>query len=314
MGVYKIVFKNKRQSFSINSDSPQEAVRNHFAKYGKKVEIQLGSQNNSNVRVTLAGGNRHNYYNVTVISASPIAQKPLTKTEFKKSKRQEIIDANWKSPNGVCEKLSGREIVLYHGSRDGIIGNIQPSSRGRCDFGAAFYCGNQKEQAELLIKDNGTMKILYTVVVDLSNLNVYTFEDTVSWALYIAAKRKIIDVEKYGKIKKLMEFVDSHDVICGLIADDEMTQAFGEFLGGSLTENGLAYCLAKVDLGYQYAFKTPVSCKAIHYKNIEPLSKERLSELQVFHNNMITQKTGVVEYALDNIDGKTFRQLIKEWI
>lgn len=29
---------------------------------------------------------------------------------------------------------------------------------------------------------------------------------------------------------------------------------------------------------------------------------------------MTTQKTGVVEYALDNIDGKTFRQLIKEWI
>lgn len=34
-----------------------------------------------------------------------------------------------------------KEVLLYHGSRGGVIGNIQPISCERCDFGKGFYMG-----------------------------------------------------------------------------------------------------------------------------------------------------------------------------
>ena len=47
----------------------------------------------------------------------------------------------------LAEYIEKRELednnrnVLYHASRFGISGNIQPISRSRCDFGRGFYMG-----------------------------------------------------------------------------------------------------------------------------------------------------------------------------
>lgn len=43
-----------------------------------------------------------------------------------------------------------KEVLLYHGSRGGVIGNIQPISRECCDFGKGFYMGtNYLKKADL---------------------------------------------------------------------------------------------------------------------------------------------------------------------
>ena len=34
---------------------------------------------------------------------------------------------------------NNKENILYHSSKDGLIGKIAPISRSRCDFGAGFY-------------------------------------------------------------------------------------------------------------------------------------------------------------------------------
>lgn len=35
-----------------------------------------------------------------------------------------------------------KDIILYHGSKGGIKGNIKPISREFCDFGKGFYLGD----------------------------------------------------------------------------------------------------------------------------------------------------------------------------
>ncbi len=255
---------------------------------------------------------------VTSIEINEKPAKKATKADFKRSKRQDIIDKNWLSKNGDKSTISDGGIILNHGSRDRIDGDIAPVSRDRCDFGSAFYAGELREQAELLIKDNGTMKIVYKITVDLSGLNTYTFDDRGDgidiWAIYIAVKRNKIDPQKYPKLNTLVNTIDSNDVIIGLIADNEMTEAFNEFLADSITDKALAYCLSKVNLGHQYAFKSQRACDRTRYADIQCLSKERTAVIKSFHDKIVAGRQGVVESAKENVtEGKRLSQLLKEW-
>ena len=43
-------------------------------------------------------------------------------------------------------KLEDGRILLYHGSKSGIVGDIAPKSREMCDFGKGFYMGTEPGQ------------------------------------------------------------------------------------------------------------------------------------------------------------------------
>ena len=47
--------------------------------------------------------------------------------------------------------LDGDRILLYHGSKSGIVGEIAPKSREMCDFGKGFYMGTDPGQPLTLI-------------------------------------------------------------------------------------------------------------------------------------------------------------------
>lgn len=49
--------------------------------------------------------------------------------------------------------LPNNRIILYHGSKSGIEGKIEPKSRSQCDFGKGFYMGTEPSQALTLICD-----------------------------------------------------------------------------------------------------------------------------------------------------------------
>ena len=76
-------------------------------------------------------------------------------------------------------------------------------------FWYCFYAGTLKEQAGLLIKDNGKAKLIYTLsmITDKSDVHIYNFEDSsekscILWALYIVYHRGKIEIEKYP-LKKI---------------------------------------------------------------------------------------------------------------
>ena len=44
-------------------------------------------------------------------------------------------------------------VLLYYGSKSGLVGDIAPVSREKCDFGKDFYMGTNIEQPLTLICD-----------------------------------------------------------------------------------------------------------------------------------------------------------------
>ncbi|MCD8293792.1 MAG: DUF3990 domain-containing protein [Clostridia bacterium] len=46
---------------------------------------------------------------------------------------------------------AGDSVILYHGSRSGLVGDIAPISRSMCDFGQGFYMGNNPAQPLTLV-------------------------------------------------------------------------------------------------------------------------------------------------------------------
>ena len=68
------------------------------------------------------------------------------------------------------EQLKNSQTLrLYHGSRGGLQGDIQPCSRERCDFGKGFYMGTMREQAEMLICEDAD-PIMYEMDFHLENI------------------------------------------------------------------------------------------------------------------------------------------------
>lgn len=180
------------------------------------------------------------------------------------------------------QNISARTITLYHGSHRGLDGTINAMrSRSSCDFGKGFYTGDYDKQAKMLISDdvNGHF---YTLSVDLSALNVYEFTDDVLWALYVGVNRGHIDIRPYSKLQKLLQEIDKHDVIVGLIADDKMMFVYAQFIEGVLTDKALIACLQQVKLGKQFVFKNDAACKKIKILADDQLSvAERRSLLNI---------------------------------
>ncbi|MDD6072256.1 MAG: DUF3990 domain-containing protein, partial [Clostridiales bacterium] len=72
--------------------------------------------------------------------------------------------------SGSIELGKGR-VLLYHGSKSGIEGNIAPKSRKQCDFGEGFYMGTEPSQALTLICDYESAKF-YIVSISVDELAV----------------------------------------------------------------------------------------------------------------------------------------------
>ena len=84
--------------------------------------------------------------------------------------------------------LPAGRVLLYHGSKSGVEGKIEPKSRPQCDFGKGFYMGTEASQAITLICDYDKSK-LYIVSVDLTDLDVVEVPADIEWAMLVAYHR-----------------------------------------------------------------------------------------------------------------------------
>ena len=78
--------------------------------------------------------------------------------------------------------------LLYHGSKSGLVGDIAPKSRERCDFGKGFYMGTTPEQPLTLICDFEESKF-YAVSIDTSELSSVEISTDIDWAMVVAYHR-----------------------------------------------------------------------------------------------------------------------------
>ena len=157
------------------------------------------------------------------------------------------------------------DIILYHGSRGGLTGNIKPNSRIRCDFGQGFYMGTKSEQAKTLVFHD-SMPVFYTMQFELSKIpenKILTLSD-IEWAFYVLYNRGNLEIMKGTNLyQRLSEMDTNKDVVIGPIADDNMNQVMRQFVNGDITDVVLLECIRCIDYGTQYVAKTQSACDHI---------------------------------------------------
>ena len=159
--------------------------------------------------------------------------------------------------------ISEGRVLLYHGSKSGIKGKIEPKSRSQCDFGKGFYMGTDPSQALTLICDYDKSKF-YIVSVDTTNLNTIEVLADIEWAMLVAYHRERMETIKgtplYEKYRKMSK---DKDIIIGSIANDRMFYVIDNFFIGNITDAALVGSLSALQLGKQYVAITQKGCDAI---------------------------------------------------
>jgi len=172
------------------------------------------------------------------------------------------------------------KLVLYHGSKKGIDGDIAPISRGECDFGKGFYMGTTTLQPLTLVCNEDKPKF-YAVELDTTDLKVLTVGIGMDWAMLIAYYRKEMESAKGTPVyEKYAHMADGYDLIIGYIANDRMYTELSRFFNRTLTDVALINCLSALDLGKQYVAVSEKACKQIKVLKEYPLSQLELALLK----------------------------------
>ncbi len=205
------------------------------------------------------------------------------------------------------------KLILYHGSKKGIEGDIAPISRGECDFGCGFYMGTNTLQPLTLVCNEDKPKF-YTVELDLTGLKVLTVEIGMDWAILIAYYRKEMESAKGTPIyEKYANMANDYDVIIGYIANDRMYTELSRFFNRTLTDVALINCLSALDLGKQYVAISEKACKQIKILKEEPLSHLELALLKDMSAERRKQGIAVAEEIEVKYrrEGKFFDEILR---
>ena len=187
-----------------------------------------------------------------------------------------------------CIELEKGRVLLYHGSKAGIEGNIAPKSRKQCDFGEGFYMGTEPSQALTLICDYESAKF-YIVSISVDNLAVLDVPADLEWAMIVAYHRgrmeKIKGTPFYSKYE---EMTKDKDLIIGSIANDRMFFVIDNFFIGNITDAALINSLSALELGKQYVAVTQKGCDAVRIEKEIPISYlEKLFMKEVSEANRV---------------------------
>lgn len=163
-------------------------------------------------------------------------------------------------------------VILYHGSKSGIVGPIAPISRAKCDFGAGFYMGTDPVQPLTLICDFEKSKF-YIVSLLLDALKSLEVPADIEWAMLVAYNRGKLEIIKdTAMYEKYSRMNDSIDVVIGNIADDRMFYVLDNFFQGNITDLALVKSLSVLQLGQQYVAITQAGCDAVRIEKEIPIS------------------------------------------
>lgn len=170
-------------------------------------------------------------------------------------------------------------VLLYHGSKSGLVGDIRPISREKCDFGKGFYMGTTPEQPLTLICDFEDSKF-YIVSIDISKLESTEIPADIDWAMIVAYHRGRMERIKGSKFyNKYSSMTSEKDLAIGSIANDRMFFVIDNFFMENITDVALVNSLSALQLGKQYVALTEKACKAIRI--------EKEVELTVFEKKVL---------------------------
>lgn len=176
--------------------------------------------------------------------------------------------------------LEDGRILLYHGSKSGIVGDIAPKSREMCDFGKGFYMGTEPGQPLTLICDFDKSKF-YIVSIDTNALDAVEIKADLDWAMLVAFHRGRMDKIKGTSFYEKYSCIDAgKDLVIGSIANDRMFYVLDNFFMGNITDMALVNSLSALKLGKQYVATTEKACAAVRIEREIPLSMTERRFLQ----------------------------------
>ena len=183
-------------------------------------------------------------------------------------------------------KLDSNRVLLYHASKSGIEGTIEPKSRKQCDFGKGFYMGTDPGQTLTLICDYEKSKF-YIVSVSTENLALIEVPADIDWAMLVAyhrgKKEKIDGTPFYNKYRDMTQ---DKDLIIGNIANDRMFFVIDNFFVGNVTDMALVNSLSALQLGKQYVVISQKGCDAVRIEaEVELSYLERLFIKEIAEEN-----------------------------
>lgn len=189
--------------------------------------------------------------------------------------------------SGSIELDKGR-VLLYHGSKSGIEGDIAPKSRKQCDFGEGFYMGTEPSQALTLICDYESAKF-YIVSISVDNLAVLDVPADLEWAMIVAYHRgRMEKIKGTPFYNKYQEMTKDKDLVIGSIANDRMFFVIDNFFIGNITDAALINSLSALELGKQYVAVTQKGCDSVRIEKEIPISYlEKLFMKEVSEANRV---------------------------
>lgn len=183
-------------------------------------------------------------------------------------------------------KLDSNRVLLYHASKSGIEGTIEPKSRKQCDFGKGFYMGTDPGQTLTLICDYEKSKF-YIVSVSTENLALIEVPADIDWAMLVAYHRgKMEKIDGTPFYNKYRDMTQDKDLIIGNIANDRMFFVIDNFFVGNVTDMVLVNSLSALQLGKQYVVISQKGCDAVRIEaEVELSYLERLFIKEIAEEN-----------------------------
>lgn len=185
-------------------------------------------------------------------------------------------------------ELAKGRVLLYHGSKSGIEGDIVPKSRKQCDFGEGFYMGTEPSQALTLICDYESAKF-YIVSISVDALAILDVPADLEWAMIVAYHRgRMEKIKGTPFYNKYQEMTTDKDLIIGSIANDRMFFVIDNFFIENITDAALINSLSALELGKQYVAVTQKGCDAVRIEKEIPISYlEKLFMKEVSEANRV---------------------------
>lgn len=210
-----------------------------------------------------------------------------------------------------------KDIVLYHGSRGGIVGYIAPCSRVRCDFGKGFYMGTKPEQAKTLVYTD-TSPVFYTLNLKMSELdskNIVQLEG-MDWAYFVLYNRGRLEKAKDSDFyKRIANIGNNADMIVGPIAEDNMNMIMRQFSDGDITDVAFMECIKCIDYGTQYVAKTEKACSCIDIQLEEILDASMYDEYRRYSDDRKRESESKVQKIKRQFrnEGKYLDELLNDF-
>ncbi len=211
-------------------------------------------------------------------------------------------------------------IGFYHGSRQGIEGEIDPErNMGKTlDFGYGFYLGTTFKQSSTFVaaEDEGKDRV-YKFSFSLDGLKCLELRD-IRWVFFVAYNRKKIpDTPENANILRQIRKVISqdYDVILGPIADDKMAISMDNFFNNRISYGQLIKCLTQLNIGDQYCLKTKKACDNLKCEVVYSCQDDGLRNLIREYAFEAVQNASKHAEAINrqSDNGKKFSELLKEY-